>query len=148
MLRRSTLFCAVSALTLACGDGGTEPDIIIDGSYELVSVDGQALPHTQDYGEGYLDRVNSGGMVISGTAVTYTLSISMSVNGGESWVDEEFSATGTLTRSGNSLSLTFPPAQNPGIDPSAVWSGTWDGADRLTLQIVADTYTNVLVMDR
>jgi len=109
-----TIIAGAALLVLACGDDGVSPASIA-GTYDLVSVNGVAVPGTVNLG-GILDQtVDSGTLVLTeGGSATFT----METNLGSSTV------AGSYSVSGESISVTMSSGLN-----ELRGSGTVSGGD-------------------
>jgi hypothetical protein len=115
-------------LAAGCGDDGSGPEASIDGTYELISMNGNSLPYVFiDNGEGQ-ERINSGSVTLSGR--NFTLASSTSSNYGSGWEDDTWSDSGTFILSGNSLTLYYSDGDTS-TEVGEQW--TWDGGDLISM---------------
>jgi hypothetical protein len=125
MRRVALILAAVLPLTLAaCGDS-TGPGRLI-GTYNLQSINDDPIPISVGFGQQLIAgwvRIEDDDSFSASHTYRFT-----SQTGSTTTSSTEFS--GTYTRSGNNLTLTFP---NPDGDGTAVVSATWDGDRRLTV---------------
>jgi Lipocalin-like domain len=120
----ATLGAALSLALAACSDS-TGPGAGLTGTYNLRTVNGQALPavvsdistltagHVTLNGDGTFSASHTGRQTLNGATTTTTHDIS-----------------GTYTRSGNDLTLTFSA---PTLSGSASIDAHWDGSRQLTV---------------
>jgi Lipocalin-like domain len=127
MRRVAFVLAMVLPLTLGgCGDS-TGPGGVA-GTYSLRSINGDPLPAVIAEGTGFREeatagfiRLNSGG--------TFTASNTSRITIGGSTNEVTLNISGTYTRSGDEITLTFDNPDGPGMSEVIV---EWDG-DRLTL---------------
>jgi hypothetical protein len=101
---RRSLFLASVLAVVGCGDStGPAPAATLDGTYDLVSVNGAPLPFTIANGSIGMDELLSDVITASnGTVSETTLLVNTS---GESTTNEIFFRSGTYTINGSAITL-------------------------------------------
>jgi hypothetical protein len=118
LMMRSIVRVAVSvgalATLAACGsDAGTGARASVTGTYQLSTVNGQALPFTEN-SSGAVVKVTAGSLVAeSGGAFTETITRSTTPPGGGATTTATAAATGTYTVSGSVIVFTYVGASGP-----------------------------------
>lgn len=107
MLTRNLLLVAGTVTLLsACGSDATQPSRTVEGTFNLTTVNGAALPFTlvEDDPDNRVDLV--AGVIVTTVDRTFTDVMSfLIVEGGEEETDTE-SLAGTYVLSGNTISFT------------------------------------------
>lgn len=101
---RRSLFLAMSVLLVAaCSDDPTEPDVSHRGTYQLQSVNGEAVPVSFEEGEETI-TVSEGSLNLDADG-TFDIEIEMSFTVGDVTTPETVSLSGDYTRTGNTLTF-------------------------------------------
>jgi hypothetical protein len=130
MVKKARTFMSVASmlLLLACSDS-TAPNALV-GTYALATVDGLAIPVSFEEEWGSI-QINSGSIVISSSnTFTFSVNLEMIVLGEADTFTE--TCTGSVTRSGNAVTLTVPVSNPHDCEPGPV-TATWNGSDTLTI---------------
>ena len=117
----------------ACGKDASGPDgatATVTGNYTLKTINGSPLPFTLIAFPGYSARLISSTLTVnSDNTFVGSSTYQETENGVTSTISE--SCNGTITRNGNALSFTEAPKVN--TECGGTFTGTWDGAARVTI---------------
>jgi hypothetical protein len=136
MRRVALMLAMVVPLALgACGDSTGPGDVA--GIYTLSSINGDPVPVVVAFGPP-LEEVTQGIVRLNANG-TFSASHTLRVTSGGSFTEFTEPISGTYTRSGNNLILTFPDPDGSSIaEVTAVWQG-----DRLTVDDNGDIWVYV-----
>lgn len=128
---------AAATLFVACSDSsGPNSNESVTGSYTLISVNGVLMPVVFSVGPLFTLRITAGSVTLSSNN-TFTASATYEqtpAGGGQTTSDTE-TCTGTYAMS--SSSITFTEANSASANCGGVYTGTWDGANTLTIELDA-----------
>jgi hypothetical protein len=131
MRRVALVLAAVLPLALAaCGDS-TGPGGGLAGTYELRTINGQALPFlVGEFPDLDLTEELTAGSVRLNANATFSASHTVRLTEGTQVTTFTTDINGTYSRSGNNVTLNFPDPDGIG---SASIAAVWDGRRRLTI---------------
>jgi hypothetical protein len=134
MRRVAFVFAMVLPLTLSgCGDS-TGPGSVA-GTYTLRSINGDPPPVVVDEGIGFREEITAGFIRLN-SGGTFTSTHTYRITSGGSTNEVPLTISGTYSRSGDEITLTFDNPDGPGTDEVIA---EWDG-DRLTILDFGDIW--------
>lgn len=132
---RSLAAVGMVLTAMACGgsDGPSGPEsasATLTGTYTLKTVNGSQIPMTLVSVPGYSVRINSSSLVMNSNNTFTGASNYTETESGVTATYSE-SCSGTFSRNGNSVAFTEAAAANTECGGS--YTGTWDGAAKVTI---------------